>query len=274
MKKSLLLVVPLIMVISLLLLSCGNQATPTTPAPTTAPVTSAAPKASTPAAVSPSASAPAASPTPSTVAPATAQPTSAASGSQQYGGTMRIIVANSPVYLGDPALINDGGSQVIGCIQSLLFSENSGKQVGVLATDWTIAPDYKSITFKLRKGVKFQDGTDFNATAAKWNMDRYLAAYGKSNAQQWDSIDIIDEYTIKLNLKTFANTILSTIEGSAGFMVSPAAAQKNGIEWLKLNPVGTGPYSLRASAETFRWSSPGLMVTGAGNHIWMESNTW
>lgn len=243
MKKRLLLVVLLLVVISLLLMSCSTPSSPTASAP--AATATVAPKTSPPAAVSPSAPA-SATAAPTVVAPATSKPTTAATGPQQFGGTLRIIVANSPVYLGDPALIVDGGSQVISCIQSLLFSENSGKMVGVLATDWAVAPDYKSITFKLRKGVKFHDGTDFNAAAAKWNLDRYLAAYAKSNAQQWDSIDIVDDYTVKLNLKSFANTILSNLEGSAGFMVSPAAAQKNGNDWLKLNPVGTGPYQFKS----------------------------
>lgn len=248
MKKRLLLVIPLFVVISLVLLSCGTQATPTTtpPAPTTAPASTAttAPKATTPAAVSPSIPASATQPSGSNP-PASPKPTTTAA-QPQSGGVLRIIVANSPVYLGDPALIVDGGSQVISCIQALVFSDNSGQMNGVLATSWTVAPDYKSITFNLRKGVKFHDGTDFNATAAKWNLDRYLAAYAKSNAQQWSSIDIIDDYTIRLNLKSFANTILSNLEGSAGFMISPAAAQKNGIDWLKLNPVGTGPYQFKS----------------------------
>ncbi len=43
-----------------------------------------------------------------------------------------------------------------------------------LATSWDVAPDGKSITFKLRQGVKFHDGTDFNADAVKFNYDPLL----------------------------------------------------------------------------------------------------
>jgi len=134
---------------------------------------------------------------------------------------------------------------VIPCLQALVFPDNAGKMQGVLATDWTVAPDSKSITFNLRKGVKFHDGTDFNAQAAKWNMDRQKAT-NKVEVAQWESIEVVSDYTIKLNLKTFQNTILNGLEGAAGQMVSPTAGQKNGADWMKLNPVGTGPYKIKS----------------------------
>ena len=115
----------------------------------------------------------------------------------------------------------------------------------VLATDWTVAPDNKSITFNLRKGVKFHDGTDFNAQAVKWNMERMMATK-RSEVSQWDSIEVTGDYSIRLNLKTFQNTVLNGLEGTAGAMVSPTAAQKNGLDWIKLNPVGTGPYKFKS----------------------------
>jgi peptide/nickel transport system substrate-binding protein len=153
---------------------------------------------------------------------------------------------SSPLYIGDPALITDSNSQMgaIPGLEALVVSDNAGHQTGVLSTNWTVAADGKSIIFSLRKGVKFHDGTDFNATAAKWNMDRYLAA-NPGTVPQWASIDVIDDYTIRLNLKSFVNTVLNTLESSAGMMVSPTAAQKNGIDWMKTNEAGTGPFIMK-----------------------------
>ena len=151
--------------------------------------------------------------------------------------------------MGDPTLLTDSGSimAIIPCIQTLVTSDNSGVFHGVLATGWSVAADGKSITFNLRKGVKFHDGTDFNATAAKWNLDRYYTVFkAVSPTSQWNGIDVVDDYTIRLNLKTFQNDIMNGLEASAGMMISPTAAQKNGIDWLKLNPVGTGPYQYKA----------------------------
>lgn len=76
-----------------------------------------------------------------------------------------------------------------------------------LATEWTISPDGKSYTFKLRKDVKFHDGTPFNAEAVKISFDRILdpatkAANSTALLKPYKSSEVIDEYTIKLNLET------------------------------------------------------------------------
>ena len=54
------------------------------------------------------------------------------------------------------------------------YSRESAKVVPELAESWTISPDGKVITFKLRKGVKFHDGTPFNAAAVKFNLERKI----------------------------------------------------------------------------------------------------
>ena len=240
----------LLVLVSLLLAACSAQATPTPPVQTTVAPTSIT--ASTTSTV-PSVTKPVATPTSTTPAPVSSPvvsatpkpPASTPVGQQQYGGILRFIVTGSPLILGDPSLIVDGGNYVIPCLQALVFSENSGELKGVLATGWTVSQDGKSITFNLRKGVKFHDGTDFNAQAAKWNLDRYMKAYATSTASLWTGIDVVDDYTVRLNLKSFQNTILNALEGTASLMISPSAAEKNGLEWLKLNPVGTGPYKFK-----------------------------
>ena len=62
------------------------------------------------------------------------------------------------------------------CMESLLRQDNKGNIIPWLAESYKIADDLKSITFNLRKGVKFHDGSDFNAEAAKWNLDNYIQA--------------------------------------------------------------------------------------------------
>jgi peptide/nickel transport system substrate-binding protein len=149
--------------------------------------------------------------------------------------------------MGDPTLMLDVSSGMAGIpsMEAFLVSDNSGQFHPVLATSWTVAADGKSITLALRKGVKFHDGTDFNAAAAKWNMDRYMKV-NPGNVPLWAGVDVVDDYTIKLNLKSFQNTILNALEATAGFMVSPTAAQKNGEDWMKTNEAGTGPFMLKS----------------------------
>jgi len=128
------------------------------------------------------------------------------------------------------------------CIEALVRLSPEGKPIPWLATSWKVAPDKSSITFYLRRGVKFHDGTDFNAEAAKWNLE---AVRGKKvGTEAWTSIDVIDNYTIRIGLSNYANDLLSILAGrdALGTMISPTAFNKNGIEWIRWHPVGTGPF--------------------------------
>jgi peptide/nickel transport system substrate-binding protein len=243
MKKTLFLLVAILALISIALAGCSQTTTPTPSAKASIPA------ASSPAASSPAASKPAsATPSASVMAPPpvqSANPTS--STAAQSGGVLRIIQFGSPLYIGDPSLMLDSNSGMAGIpdLEALVISDNSGQIHPVLATSWTVSQDGKAITFNLRKGVKFHDGTDFNAEAAKWNMDRYMAK-NPGNVPLWAGIDKVDDYTIKLNLKSFQNTVLNQLEATAGLMVSPTAAQKNGEDWMKTNEAGTGPFTLKS----------------------------
>lgn len=128
------------------------------------------------------------------------------------------------------------------CVEFLLRGDFKGNVYPWLAESYKIADDFTSITFNLRKGVKFHDGTDFNAEAAKWNLENQINA---KRAPSWASVDVIDEYTIRVNLTQWQNTILTQFadaeEAYAG-MVSPTAFEKNGEDWLRQNPVATGPF--------------------------------
>jgi peptide/nickel transport system substrate-binding protein len=246
MKKSVFLLLAFLIIVALSLVACSS---PTTSPATTAPV-SKPPVATTALPAATTTSAPTtAPPSPSVIVPAPVQsatPTASA-GAPQTGGTLRVILFGTPLFIGDPTLFTDSNSNMaaIPDLEALVFSDNSGQFRGVLATSWTVAQDGKSVTFNLRKGVKFHDGTDFNAAAAKWNMDRYMAA-NPGTVPLWAGIDVVDDYTIKLNLKSFQNTVLNGLEGASGMMVSPTAAQKNGLDWMKSNEAGTGPFTLKS----------------------------
>jgi peptide/nickel transport system substrate-binding protein len=114
-----------------------------------------------------------------------------------------------------------------------------------LAESWT-QPDNKTIVFKLRRGVKFHDGTDFNAEAAKFNFTRMKTepkSVRKNELANVDTVDVVDPYTIKLNLKKPDAALLATLTDRAGMMVSPKQVQERGSE-LERNAkgAGTGPF--------------------------------
>jgi peptide/nickel transport system substrate-binding protein len=239
-----LLVVTVILLICLLAIPACSSPTSSTPPPT-----AKAPAASTPAATSAPAvtSAPAppsattAKPPASTSqspAPTTSNP---AAGQPKSGGNLRVITAIDPGNWGWPP---DSQGTTPGiqnyCYENLIDMDFQGKISPRLATSWTVGSDNKSLTFALRKNVKFHDGTDFNAQAVKFNFDAMIAAKRVPNIV---SVDVVDDYNVRFNLTQFTNITWYTFYGITGYIVSPTAANKNGIDYIRTHMVGTGPFA-------------------------------
>ncbi|MCR8656207.1 ABC transporter substrate-binding protein [Paenibacillus endoradicis] len=115
-----------------------------------------------------------------------------------------------------------------------------------LATEWTLSEDGKSYTFKLRQDVTFHDGTPFNAEAVKYNFDRILdpetkAANAAALLRPYESSEVIDEFTIQLNLSSPSRAFLTNLSQALLGIVSPTAAKDYGDQFGK-NPVGSGPF--------------------------------
>jgi peptide/nickel transport system substrate-binding protein len=126
---------------------------------------------------------------------------------------------------------------------SLVKIEN-GNLVPNLAESYTISDSGLEVVLKLRKGIKFHDGTDFNANAVKWNLDRERTDstnFFYSQVQVIKDVVVVDEYTVKIILNEVSASILSALGSGPGLMVSPTAAEKFGEDFGQ-NPVGTGPY--------------------------------
>src|SRR5256886_17647268 len=101
-----------------------------------------------------------------------------------------------------------------------------------LGESWS-QPDPKTLVFKLRRGVKFHDGTDFNAEAAKFNFNRMKTepkSVRKGEVASIESVGVVDPYTIKINLRRPEAALLATLTDRAGMKVSPRVAQVTGPE--------------------------------------------
>ena len=159
------------------------------------------------------------------------------------GGILNIISPYKPSSFGYPPE-RRGFAPVFAmqpCFEAFIDSDLKGNLLPELATSWELAKDKSFITVQLRKGVKFHDGTDFNAQAAKWNLD-LLIERGTGSPADWTSVDVVDEHTIRINLKVYKNTQMTNMSYE---MISPTAVQKNGKDWAKTNPVGTGPFKMK-----------------------------
>jgi peptide/nickel transport system substrate-binding protein len=124
-------------------------------------------------------------------------------------------------------------------IETLISVDMAGNIIPKLAVSWNIPTDGKSIVMGLRKGIKFHDGSDFNAQVAKWNLDQQITA---KRTTDWKSVDIIDDYTVRINVAGYKNTMLTNLATGITQMASKDYFDKNGIETARWHPVGTGPF--------------------------------
>ncbi|GHC70415.1 ABC transporter substrate-binding protein [Limoniibacter endophyticus] len=121
------------------------------------------------------------------------------------------------------------------------------KLVPGLAESWEELDEGKRVRFKLRQGVKFHNGEDFNAEAVKFTFERLLGEEGskgpqRSNYVAIDSIEIIDDYTVDMKLKSPDPVLLTKLAGYGAMIVPPKYIAEHGEEHFNTNPVGTGPF--------------------------------
>lgn len=113
-----------------------------------------------------------------------------------------------------------------------------------LATSWDWVDDHKGLVFHLRQGVKFQDGTPFDAAAVKYSIERHLKLPGsnrKAEISAVTAVDVIDDHTVKLVLSQPSAPLLAALTDRAGMIVSPTAAEKEGGDFAN-HPVCAGPF--------------------------------
>jgi len=140
-----------------------------------------------------------------------------------------------------------------------------------LATSWDITDDGKVYTFKLRKGVKFHDGSDFNAETVKFHFDRMLdKKHPYHNTGPFPlsfffsaikETEVVDKYTVRMKLDKPYAPLLSNLAYPTGLIVSPASVKKYGKEYGR-NPAGTGPYKFA------EWKSNEKVVIEANRSYW------
>jgi peptide/nickel transport system substrate-binding protein len=246
--KSLFIILSLVVVLSMVLVACGGGEEPTQPA-------AEEPAAEQPAAEEPAAEEPAAE-EPAAEEPAAEEPAEASVFIFGRGG--------DSVQL-DPAVVTDGESfRVTGqCLEPLYqYEQGSTTPVPALATECTPNEAATEWTCKLREGVKFHDGTDFNADAVIFNFDRWRYTdnpyhfdsqvfeyyeymwFGFDDDSVIQSVDKIDDYTVKFVLKSPLAPFLANLAMDMFAISSPAAIEAAGPDYglQEVGCVGTGPF--------------------------------
>jgi peptide/nickel transport system substrate-binding protein len=153
----------------------------------------------------------------------------------------------------DPALMTtqDMGVLIDNVYEGLIGTErDSVKIVPRLAEKWSFSPDGKTVTFALRKNVKFHDATAFDAEAVKYSIER-LQTINKGPAtfvKGITGVDVVDRSTVRLRIAE--NPRLAFKALALVMMVSPGALKAHedggdlGQKWIQRNSVGTGPFRL------------------------------
>lgn len=126
--------------------------------------------------------------------------------------------------------------------EGLTRFDSSGAVKPALAESWEISEDGLTYTFKLHEGVKFHDGTSFDAEDVKFSLDR-ARAEDSTNAQKGlfadiDTVEVVDPATIKITLSSQNGNFLFNMAWGDAVIVAPESAESNAT-----SPVGTGPFT-------------------------------
>jgi peptide/nickel transport system substrate-binding protein len=193
------------------------------------------------------------------------------------GGTLTVAWGGSIDNL-DPAITGAQSivSLSVNIFQTLLWETPAGKLTPDLATSWTTSNSGKTYTFKLRKGVTFQDGTPFNAAAVVANIQFIEAKSTESVAALGDlgtcsSATALSTYTVAINCTTAYVPILYHLSQPELAMQSPTAIRKYRSN-LQFHLVGTGPFEfvkytpnssiVEKRYAKFNWAPPALHHNG------------
>lgn len=169
--------------------------------------------------------------------------------------------------------------------ETLFVEDINGEIQPNLALSIESDPVEKTYVLTLRQGVKFHDGTDFNAESCAFSLELYRTT-GRKRASfmgNIESFEVTGEYEVTIHLTKWDSTIPRTLSRDCSYQISKVAYETNGADWFSENPVGTGPFKFVAGSwkrdvkksfvkfEDYWQGEPYL--DGAKVYIYPDSNT-
>jgi peptide/nickel transport system substrate-binding protein len=234
MKKLVFLLCTLVLMSILVVSGCG-QTSSTTSGPASS--STSAPPPSSSATTKPPA-------TTSSFTPTTGIVTSTATAGGNYGGNVRILGSNSPTNIGYYATQQFADATVETMwAERILELKTDGSFYPSLCDSYDMSSDLKTVTLHLHDGIKFQDGTDWNADAAVWNFQECLPTGGLGGGSGYiTSIEATDPLTVTVKLNAPYNQIIYNL--ARVYMYSPTAFKEHGKDWAVNNSVSTAAFQV------------------------------
>lgn len=192
---------------------------------------------------------PAASPAAASPTTRAAAPAAGGTPAGTKGGTLKLASSIDPDAL-DPAktiqLAADSFNNNL--YERLVYIGRDRLPHPWVAEKWTISPDGKEITFTIRKGITFHDGTGLDPTAVKFSFDRILdpatASPAKAQMGTLQKVELVGNTDVRFTFQEPYAPFFTNISLGYGGIVSPTAVQKYGTNFGH-NPVGSGPFKLK-----------------------------
>ncbi len=187
-------------------------------------------------------------------------------GAQRAGGPLIVAQGVDAVTLDSHLVVDAPTFTVTSHIYETLFEYTpDGRIVPHLAESHTVSPDGRVWTLKLRRGVKFHDGTPLDAEAVKFNLDRVLNPETKSTYRFLISrvagIEVVDPLSVRLTTEQPFAPMLAHLTHGAIAMQSPSAIKKHGKDYINF-PTGTGPFKFK------EWVRGDRLVLTANPDYW------
>jgi len=182
----------------------------------------------------------------------------------QRGGTLHLALGEDPDTLDPHATVSLTSSQVQSLLYaSLVYIQSNGLPAPLAAQSWTISPDGKAVTFKMRPGLKFQDGTPLDAQAVEFTFKRHMdpatASPSTNQLGPLSAVTAVDNLTVRFTFKEPYAPFFTNLAGSYLSILSPTAVRTLGKD-LGHNPAGAG-----AGPFMFKSWTPGSEIVLARN---------
>lgn len=183
----------------------------------------------------------------------------------KYGNVLRIVTAAGPRSFYSP----EGGPSDLGAsfpgIESMQMYVGR-ELVPQLAESVVLDPDALTMTFKIKKGIKFHDGSDLNADTLIWGINFRKEHNRLQDAQRLKSIEKIDDYTVVLHLTEYTNMLMPNLGWA--FQESKLHYTTHDVDYLRSHFVGTGPFKM------VEWKRDAYMKWEKNESYWQKDRPY